>query len=413
MDKSEQKEIPRGSTSSDQRTLVDEDGTLTSKQVLSLLDACVECNACEGVCSVFQVTRFANPLTKIKILRKLAKGEETVKDERQALFTCTKCEGCQNACPARLPLIRLYDWGRNQVVSRFGFINPMQKGVIDNILQTGNPFHEEGSRFKQLLDLSDHARAQVTGLVRGNSKTLLHLGCMLSYRITQMATDLFDILAILGIDFTLDPNEACCGYYVWNCGDHHGADEFIKHNTEHLEEYEEIICACAGCYTFFRTNYPKTLRFTHVVERIAAALPAFLKGHPKAASQVRSENGCKLRILFHDSCHLARPWGIITPPRAILKELGHEVVEFSQNGENTLCCGADGGMRFVNKPLAIQIGRARLDEARSKAPSLSTLCPFCIFNFQEANASPETLAIESLYAEIQKDLRRILLIEGR
>jgi Fe-S oxidoreductase len=390
----------------------EQDGNPFKSKIHPYLDACLKCNICAEHCSIYQTTKTHEPLSKLAILRKLVNEDDLSKDEQRELFTCTKCEGCQNSCPANLPLIALFDWGRDQIVSKYGFVNPMQNAVIDNIVQTGNPFHEEGARFKNIINQSESHSSQIHEYLRRDSKAMLHLGCMLDYRINQMATDLFDIFTILKIDFKLDANESCCGYYIWNCGDHQAANKFIANNLATFDQYDEVICACAGCYTFFRSNYPANLNFTHVIEKIATCLPEFLTQHPSATSKLLVENAKKAKVLFHDSCHLARPWGIITPPRAILQSLGHEIIEFEQTQDNTMCCGADGGMRFINKPLALQVGKTRLKEAQEKGSSLSTLCPFCIFNFREANPVPQELSIESLYHEIQQDLTRIVQLEA-
>ncbi len=389
----------------EQKNAVQENGAFSPEQIVSCLDSCVECDACSENCSIYQVAKSFKPLTKIKILREIVQGHPITKTDQQALFTCTKCEGCQTSCPIHLPLIALYDWGRHEIVRKYGFINPVQRNVIENILQFGNPFREGGLRYKNLSQLHD---AKIHQHLNRRSKTLLFLGCMLHYRIPQMATDLFGTLEALKIEFTLAENESCCGYYVWNCGDHEGTDAIIKKNMEYMQEYDEIICACAGCFTFFRSNYPKTTRFSHVIEKIAESLPALLEEHPDAAERLKNANQKKEHLLFHDSCHLTRPWGIIDPPRDVLSLLGHQLTEFDRNRERNLCCGADGGMRFINKELAIKVGQSRLEEAAMKAKSLSTLCPFCIFNFREGNTFGDMVEIESLYHIIQNDIAHLL-----
>ena len=349
--------------------------------------------------------------------------EKISREDQQSLFTCTKCEGCRSVCPQHLPLIQLYDWGRQTIVSKYGFVNSQQQSLIQNITQFGNPFNEEGPRFKHLYALSPERENQVlshqtqkeqqnsTPNEHSSPQILLHLGCMLNYRMTSMATDLLDILTMLGIKFALDEKESCCGYYVWNCGDHSAANEVIQQNIEYMDNYSEIYCACAGCYTFFRTNYPESIQFTHIIEKIAEQIPSFLQTHPYGVARLTKANHNKEKVLLHDPCHLTRPWGIIEPPRDILKSLGHELTEMPHSRDKSLCCGADGGMRFVNKDLALQIGHKRVEEATTKASVLSTICPFCFFNFREANDHPKELQIESLYAKIAQDLRAILQFE--
>jgi len=244
--------------------------------------------------------------------------------------------------------------------------------------------------------------------IEKNQKTLLHLGCMLNYRIPQMAFDLIEILDKLQIDFILDPAEMCCGYYVWNCGDHQSASKVIEKHSKRLEKYDKIICACAGCYTFFRSHYPSELKFVHAIEVISEKIHSFLEiQSDRILKQVKESNRLK-RGVFHDSCHLTRPWGITEPPRSILNSLGYEhVQDFPRAKESNLCCGADGGMRFINKKLAIKIGKNRVKEASEISDSLLTLCPFCIFNFNDAKGDDfHSFNIDSLYREIRESLAR-------
>ena len=56
-----------------------------------------------------------------------------------------------------------------------------------------------------------------------------------------------------------------------------------------------------------------------------------------------------------------------------------------RNRENAWCCGAGGGVKSQFPDLAIDISKERIGEAvESRAEILTTSCPFCIGNLQDA-----------------------------
>jgi Fe-S oxidoreductase len=82
---------------------------------------------------------------------------------------------------------------------------------------------------------------------------------------------------------------------------------------------------------------------------------------------------------------------VFDPPREILKALpGITLVERAASRENTICCGAGGGMRlFGGGILAEEIGKAAVQAARDAgAEAVVTACPFCELNLDAAARQP-------------------------
>lgn len=365
--------------------------------IISFNFRCKECRACEENCSIFLETGNGAAYEKLDIIERLKEKKPLTKTDIDTIFLCTKCEACQESCPEEIPLIELYDWARNKIVQQYGLRNKKQKILIKNIKKWGNPFGNEGSRLTAVdSELLDKRLFKDTD-DSPPSKILLHFGCMLGYRLQSMRDDTLEILELLKIDYSLLENELCCGYFIWNTGDHESARTIIEKNQKYFKYFDKIICACAGCYTFFKKHYPNSEKFVHFIEVINQKLPA--KGNNKPV-----EKDIKKSYIFHDSCHLTRPHKITQPPRKIMKRMGMKLEEFPHNGEKGLCCGADGGMRIINPELAVRIGKVRVQEAKkSGADALLTLCPFCIFNFRDALPEKgEGLAIKGLYNEIKQ-----------
>ena len=80
--------------------------------------------------------------------------------------------------------------------------------------------------------------------------------------------------------------------------------------------------------------------------------------------------------------------GIYDQPRVILNALpGVDLIERYATKENTICCGAGGGMRvFESGSLAEKIGQTAIESAAQEgAEALVTACPFCEMNLAAAS----------------------------
>jgi fumarate reductase (CoM/CoB) subunit B len=348
-----------------------------------------------------------SPIDKLKILNLLRNDEYLDQEQIDTLFFCTKCEACQEHCIQEIPLIELYDWGRSHVFSNYGPRNKKQAYLIKNILKVGNPFDNKRSRLEGVPKNLLKGKIETTS---NTSKTLLHLGCMLGYRLHSMRDDVIKIMNYLDIDYRLLSNENCCGYFIFNTGDHKSATKIIKKNTAQFEEYDIIICACAGCYIFFKEHYPHPEKFHHAIEIIDEKVSEFKhKRKHKRKIKVQELSPSEKSVSFHDSCHLTRPFGITEAPRRLLKNIGFKIKEFNYSEKDGLCCGADGGMRIVNPDIALKIGRERVEEAKKmRTKKLFTLCPFCIFNFREVNKGLDNFLIDSVYRVIRLFLEQNL-----
>jgi Fe-S oxidoreductase len=374
-------------------------------EIANSLESCVECHNCEECCSIYYYTGKYSVLEKLDVLEQLQENQQINVEQINTIFFCTKCEACQEACPQDIPLMELFDWGRTQIFSKYGARNTKQARLIQNILGSGNPFGSEESRLEGISE--DLIEGKVLDKPDSTeTTTLLHLGCMLGYRLHTMRDDIIEILNILNINYKILGNEQCCGYFIFNTGDHDSATVAIERNADLFEQFDRIICACAGCFIFFKENYPHPEKFVHIIEVIDKNLESL---HQEGILKMKKTEDQSKTISFHDSCHLTRPFGITEPPRRILNLLGYSLNEFEYSKKKGLCCGADGGMRITNPDLAVKIGKERVREALDMGSnSLMTLCPFCIFNFREASKDLHKLKIQSLYTEILKYLKENL-----
>jgi len=86
-------------------------------------------------------------------------------------------------------------------------------------------------------------------------------------------------------------------------------------------------------------------------------------------------------VTYQDPCHLGRYSKEYAAPRKVISSLGLDLKEMWRSHENSLCCGAGGGVLMDNPTLAGTYAENRLKEAKATgAKVMITACPYCYTN---------------------------------
>jgi glycolate oxidase iron-sulfur subunit len=98
-----------------------------------------------------------------------------------------------------------------------------------------------------------------------------------------------------------------------------------------------------------------------------------------------TRNPLKLRVAFHDSCHLQHAQGVRSQPRALLSSIPG--IELAEIPEAPICCGSAGIYNLVQPGAANALGdrKAQLITAL-KADIVATGNPGCILQLQSSLA---------------------------
>ncbi|MDY0310950.1 MAG: (Fe-S)-binding protein [Desulfobacterales bacterium] len=91
------------------------------------------------------------------------------------------------------------------------------------------------------------------------------------------------------------------------------------------------------------------------------------------------------RVVFHDSCVMARDLGIVQEPRTVLERIGTQIVEPESRGQNTACCGGPVEYGFADLSRSISAIRAR--ELAAGATDVVVTCPICLINLMKHEKS--------------------------
>ncbi len=195
-------------------------------------------------------------------------------------------------------------------------------------------------------------------------------GCTARERETDIASATERLLELADVDFHTLDDEKCCGSVLLRTGFIDEATEQIKKNTDVLKG-EKIITSCAGCYKTLKEDY-EGLDVIHISQLLNELINEGMFN--------LSRND--LDVTYHDSCHLGRHCNVFDEPREVIKSVAN-LIEMENIRENSLCCGAGGGVKSAYPEIAGQMAASRLNQAKETGcNTLVTPCPFCKLNLE-------------------------------
>ena len=165
-------------------------------------------------------------------------------------------------------------------------------------------------------------------------------------------------------------DEKCCGSVLLRTGFESEAKEQIKINSE-IFKGKKILTSCAGCYKTLKEDY-EGLDVIHISQLLNELIK---KGKLDFGKR-------DLNVTYHDSCHLGRHLNVFDEPRDVIVTVAN-LVEMENIRENSLCCGAGGGVKSAYPEIADEMARSRISQAiETGCKILVTSCPFCKLNLE-------------------------------
>lgn len=195
-------------------------------------------------------------------------------------------------------------------------------------------------------------------------------GCTAREKQTDISKATEKLLKLAGVDYHILEDEKCCASVLLRTGFIDEAQRQIEKNTEILKG-EKIITSCAGCYKTLKEDY-EGLDVIHISQLLDELI------RDKRLNLKKSD----LNVTFHDSCHLARHMEVFDEPRNVIEKVA-DLVEMKNSRENSLCCGAGGGVKSAYPEIAQQMAKERIAQAgQIGCGTLITTCPFCKLNLE-------------------------------
>ncbi len=196
-------------------------------------------------------------------------------------------------------------------------------------------------------------------------------GCTAREKETTIADATEKLLKLANIDYTILEDESCCGSVLLRTGFDEDAKKQIEKNSKEFEG-KKVLTSCAGCYKTLKQDY-EDIDVIH----ISMLLEDLIKDNKISLKNTG------LKVTYHDSCHLARHCQEFDAPREVIKSVA-TLLEMNNIKENSLCCGAGGGVKSAYPEIANQIAKTRIEQAmETEAELLITACPFCKLNLKD------------------------------
>jgi len=341
-------------------------GILNEKKDFSDLLYCIGCGNCLLDCPAYNALGPSfgadgmlggRGIALTSLQRGLKEGVE------DGLFLCTTCGLCGEVCPVGI------DAGKRvKDLRRLSLKDPEVSNRLDEVDLLQKTIDEYGTPYGPM------ARADFSSFKK-KSPLVLYIGCVGMSTEVEAAGHTIQLLQRMGTDFTLI-DEACCEAVKDETGLSVNPER-IRQNLEKMMEVggREVLFLCPTCLKTF-LEYDKE----HPTGLVFESLLSYLRKNFLFAS---SESD-PVTMTYHDPCHLVRGLGSFDGPRELLEDLGSKVVEMEHHHQESLCCGAGGGVRAFYPKFSRDIARRRVKEAEEvKANILLTDCLSCKHNLKQ------------------------------
>ncbi len=321
----------------------------------------------------------------------------------QEIWACTTCRNCEDQCPVMNEHVdKIIDLRRYLVLTE-GKVNQEANRTFQNIERQSNPWGINRNDRIKWRDLNTGLEAPT---VKENPEFdyLLFVGSMGSFdnRSIKITQSFVRILNEAGVNFAILGNEEKnSGDTPRRMGNEMLFQQLAMENIETFQKYDvkKIVTIDPHAYNTFKNEYPEFGLEAEVYHHTELLEQLLMQGRIKPTKEVKE------RITFHDSCYLGRYNGIYDIPRRILKAIpGVEVVEMNRNRQDSMCCGAGGGMMWMEETEGKRVNIARTEQALEVNPTMiGSACPYCLTMMEDGVKAKE---VEVLALDLVEILER-------
>lgn len=311
----------------------------------------------------------------------------------EEIWACTTCRNCEDQCPVMNEHVdKIIDLRRYLVLTE-GKMDADAQRAMTNIERQGNPWglnRKEKEDWRELRD--DVVVPTVKEMKKADEEFeyLFWVGAMGSYdnRSQKIALSFAKLLNEAGVKFAILGNkEKNSGDTPRRLGNEFLFQELAAKNIEEFEknEVKKIVTIDPHAYNIFKNEYPDfglDVEVYHHTELLAKLVKE---------GKLLPKHTLNETITFHDSCYLGRYNEVYDAPRDILKAIpGVTLKEMERNRDTAMCCGAGGGLMWMEEETGHRINVARTEQALSVNPSvISSGCPYCLTMLSDGTKAKE------------------------
>jgi Fe-S oxidoreductase len=297
----------------------------------------------------------------------------------QELWACTTCRNCEDQCPVMNEHVdKIIDMRRYLVMTEGSMPQEAQR-ALNNIERQGNPWGiNRKDRLKWIEGLNGQYDVPTVQQVE-EFEYLFWVGSMGSFdNRSQKITQAFvKLMHEAGVTFAiLGSEEKNSGDTARRIGNEFLFQQLAQENIALFQAYgvKKIVTCDPHAYNTFKNEYPEFGLEAEVYHHSELLAQWVKEGRLKPTKEVKE------RITYHDSCYLGRYNEIYDKPRQILTAIpGVEIVEMKRSGCDSMCCGAGGGLMWMEEHEGTRINVARTEQALEVNPTaIASACPYCL-----------------------------------
>ncbi len=388
------------------------------------LKKCVRCGKCRSVCPVFAEIKneTAAPRGHVFMVQMLRDGKVDPSQEvYDHLSSCLMCETCSINCPSGIDVhelnaaARSHLYEKNSSVVKELVFDTMwtRPALLKNAIRLIWGAQKSGAqklarsmgltkilpgdmpKAERILSNVPYrsARSQLAEInkARGDKKYKVgyFLGCGTDLLNPSVGLATVDVLTRNGCEVIIPRDMKCCGLPHIANGKMETARQLALNNIEIFNSYnfDYIVTDCASCSSALSAknmafllegsgHEEESKKFTNKVIDLTSFLIDVLDINVPPNKQAE-----KVKVTYHDPCHLANAQGIKIAPREILKRIpGVELVEMKDANR---CCGGSGTYSLTHYDLSMQILDKKMDNAMDTgADIITTCCPSCMIQLR-------------------------------
>jgi len=356
-------------------------------ETFELLMDCVHCGFCLPTCPTFALTgdETDSPRGRLYYMRLLAEGRI---DPNESVLThldrCLECRACETACPSGVRYGFLSELVRAQLTKQ-GKGPTRHSKLQDFLLRHILPYPSRLELLFLPLRIAQSFRAaewlnNIPVLSRAinmvpplpsrqwvrlpqtfapkNERKMrvgLLTGCVNSVVLSRTNWAAAEVLAAAGCEVVIPSEQGCCGSVLAHIGYLEDAKKLAKKLIFTFARYEPldaIVVNAAGCGSFMKDYGHLFADDPHVADlvgKFAAKVKDFceLLDEIGLPAPLKPLSG---RVTYHDPCHLAHGQNIREQPRRLIQQVPG--IEFVELPEADWCCGGGGAYSLLQPEMS-------------------------------------------------------------
>jgi glycolate oxidase iron-sulfur subunit len=390
-----------------------------------LIDKCVHCGFCLPVCPTYVLwnEEMDSPRGRIYLMKMVGEGDAGISETWVSHFdACLGCMACVTACPSGVEYGKLIEATRAQIERRYtrsagekrfrrflfsifphpdrlrALLLPLrlyQKAGLQSLMRRLGIPQLLPARFRAMEALLPEVPAQeklpdlIPAQGERRRRVGLLLGCVQRVLFPQVNAATARVLAAEGCEVVAPEAQPCCGALLVHAGEEERAMQLARQTIDVFEkaQVETVIINAAGCGSNVK-EYGHLLRDDPKYAARAMAFAAKCRDVSEFLAELEpraARHALRLRVAYHDACHLQHAQGVRSQPRTVLGRIPQ--LELLEIPEAAICCGSAGIYNLVQPEAATELGDRKAGHiAALDADVVVSANPGCLLQLESALA---------------------------